>query len=178
MRRSRAPGWTSLVGPLSRTESAAVLGSAGVTAAVVGVRTARRSGPVRGGLMAVVAADLAGGLVTFQLRPTRRKYGASSLRSRLTFVLVHVQPFLLPALGLGSWQRAALRYGAAVGSTAALELVPAGEPARRRLATAVAATLSVADVASDTSTQRWFGPVYLIKVVGGHGGIPPRGRTP
>lgn len=170
--------WTRLVGPLSRTESAAVLGAAGATAAVVGATTARRSGPLRGSLMAAVAADLAGGLVTFQLRSTRVQYGASSLASRLTFAVVHVQPFLLPALGQGSWRRAAFRYGTAVGATGLLELIPAAEPARRRLAIALAATLSLADVASDHSPQRWFGPVYLMKVIGGHGGIPPRERTP
>lgn len=122
--------------------------------------------------MAFVAVDLVGGLVAFQLRPTREQYGRTSLGSRLTFALVHVQPFAVPLAGQGSWRRAAVRYVATVGSTAALELLPVRAASRRGVANTLGAALSAVDLASDGSPQRWFGPVYLMKVIGGHGGIP------
>ncbi|MGC5615086.1 hypothetical protein [Georgenia sp. Z1491] len=142
------------------------------SALAVGVRTARRSGWLRGSLVGAVAFDLVGGLVAFQLPATRERYSMKAMRSRLTFALVHVQPFALPLLGEGSWRRAGLRCSTAVASTVALERLAPRSPGRRLIANGVAAALSLVDLATDSSRQRWFGPVFTMKVVGGHGGIP------
>lgn len=163
--------WARLVGPLTGAQSAAVLAVAAAGAAAIGKHTARRTAVGRGVLLAVVAFDLIGGLVAFQLTPTREQYRKTSLRSRLVFTGVHLQPFVLPAVGQGTWKRAALRYAAAVASTVALETALPRAGSRRIVANLLAASLSVADVATDDSQQRWFGPVYLMKVIGGHAGI-------
>lgn len=160
------------MGPLSKRQSAAVLTVATVGTAAVTVKTARHSDPWRGAGMGTVALDLLGGLVAFQLRPTRERYGASSLRSRLTFALVHIQPFAVPALNQGSWKQAAFRYTASVISTAALETALPRANSRRLAATALGTGLSALDLALGDSPQRWFGPVYFMKVVAGHGGMP------
>ncbi|GAA1129551.1 hypothetical protein GCM10009670_22690 [Citricoccus alkalitolerans] len=88
------------------------------------------------------------------------------------FALVHLQPFLLPLFGEGSWARAALRYATAFLATTALERFVPRSASRRFVANGVAAALSSADFTTDKSQQRWFGPVYLMKVIGGHSGIP------
>lgn len=121
--------------------------------------------------MGIVAFDLVGGLVAFQLRPTREKYSASSLRSRMGFALAHLQPFLLPVLGEGPWRRAAARYATAVIATAVLERCATRSTSRRAVANSVAAAFSGADLATGKPQQRWFGTVYLMKVIGGHSGI-------
>lgn len=148
-----------------------MLAAAASSAAAVFASTSPRAGAARGAAIGVVAFDLVGGLVAFQFRPTREKYSASSLRSRLAFALAHVQPFLLPILGEGSWRRAAARYATAVIATAALERCAPRSPCRRLVANSAAAAFSVADLATSESRHRWFGPVYLMKVIGGHSGI-------
>lgn len=155
-----------------------VLGAAAAGAVAVGVNTVRRAGVGRSALLSCVAFDLVGGLIAFQLQPTREQYREASLQSRLAFALVHVQPFAVPLTGQGSWRRAALRYTAAVASTVALEVTLPRADSRRVAANMLAASLSFIDLASDTSQQRWFGPVYLMKVIGGHGGVPKASPSP
>ncbi len=163
--------WTTLVGPLGRGASTVVVVAAASAATVILTSTSRRVGAARGAAMGAVAFDLCGGLVAFQLRPTRKKYSESSLQSRMMFALAHVQPFLLPIIGEGSWRRATARYAAAIIATAALERFVPHSTNRRVVANCVAATVSIADLASDKSQQRWLGPVYLMKVIGGHSSI-------
>lgn len=151
-----------------------MLAAAASSAVAVFASTSPRIGPARGAAIGAVAFDLVGGLVAFQLRPTREKYSASSLRSRMVFALAHVQPFLLPVLGEGSWRRAAARYTTAVIATAVLERCAPHSPSRWAVANSLAAASSVADLATGESQQRWFGPVYLMKVIGGHPGIHRR----
>ncbi|WP_040160655.1 hypothetical protein [Mobilicoccus massiliensis] len=58
-------------------------------------------------------------------------------------------------------------------ATTALETLLPDSPLRRPVANVLAAGLSVLDlVASGRERQRWLGPVYLMKVAGGHAGIP------
>ncbi len=175
--------WRGLVGSLDSTQSAAVLGTAVAGAAWAAVHTARRAGtghtgtgrtPIgRSGAIAAVGVDLIGGLVAFQLPPTRDKYAQSSARARLIFALCHAQPFLLPLLREGSWRRAAFRYLAGIAAITGLQATSLTPRDRRIAANAVAAGVSIADFATDTSPQRWFGPVFTMKVIGGHGGLPP-----
>ncbi len=164
--------WREVVGPLGSNGSVAVLTCAALSATAAAVGTSRRRGVGRGTVVGLVAFDLVGGLVAFQMRGTREKYAQSSLRSRLIFAVAHVQPIVLPLIADGSWRRAAARYLAAVSTTAALELVLPPRMPRRLTANGVGLVLSTLDLVSGSSTQRWFGPVYLMKVVGGHAGIP------
>lgn len=163
--------WDEFVGPLGRLESTVVLAAASAGAVRVGVDTARRTTPARGLFLGAIAFDLIGGLIAFQLKPTRERYARSSFRSRLTFALLHLQPFAVPLAGEGSWKRAAFRYALSVASTLALETMRPQGLSRRRHANALAVSLSIVDVTRTASKQRWLGPVYLMKVIGGHGGI-------
>lgn len=139
MRNLSSGVWGGLVGPLGRAASIGVLMAAASSAATVAASTSRRAGTGRGVALGAVAFDLVGGLIAFQLHGTRRRYAGSPLRSRLVFALVHVQPFVLPALGEGSWRRAAARYTAAVASTAVLERLAPCSASRRALANWLAA---------------------------------------
>lgn len=121
--------------------------------------------------MGLAAFDLCGGLVAFQFRPTREKYSRSPLQARMLFALVHLQPFLLPVLGEGSWRQATMRYATAVTSTAVLERFPPRSNSCRVLSNCAAAILSAVDLACGKSQQSWFGPIYLMKVIGGHASI-------
>ncbi len=160
------------MGNVTPIEGAIALTAAGVSAAVVGVSTARRVGWIRGLVMGVVAFDLCGGLVSFQLGSTREEYAHHSDRRRLVFVLVHLQPFVLPLTGQGTWGQAVARYAAAVGGTLALERVGIRSEFRRPVANGLALALAGADLMVASPDQRWLGPVYVLKLVGGHGGIP------
>ena len=167
--------WRGLVGDLTDAQSAAVLLAAAGSAGAVWWRT-RADGPAAALAMGVVAFDLVGGLVAFPLPGTREHYAATGPAARVGFAVVHVQPFVLPLTRQGSLRSAAWRYGGAVTATVLLEVL---DPGRRRiLANAVAAALSAVDLATSAgSPQRWLGPVYLVKVIGGHGGIAKRGAT-
>ncbi|MBE1515175.1 hypothetical protein H4W26_001930 [Nesterenkonia halotolerans] len=169
--RGRTKFWSSLVGPLGRRESAVVLVIATSAAARISYNTSRRAGIPRGVTAGLAAFDLWGGLVAFQFQPTREQYSRSPLESRMLFALVHVQPFLLPLLGEGSWRRATGRYATAVVSTAVLECFLSYSTSRRVVANGAAAALSAADLALGAPAHSWFGPVYLMKMIGGHSGI-------
>lgn len=163
--------WSEVVGPLGKRESAIVLAAATAGAVCIGVDTARRTTPARGAFLGAIAFDLIGGLIAFQLEPTRERYARSSFPSRLVFALLHLQPFAVPLIGEGSWKRAAFRYTGSVACTLALETVRPHAVTRRRHANALAAAMSVVDMVGVRSKQRWIGPIYLMKVIGGHGGI-------
>lgn len=166
-----ARAWRALMGPVSAPQAAAALAGAGTAAVTIGRRTAHRRGAARGLALGAVAFDLVGGLISFQLPPTRAAYARHGMRERLGFVAVHVQPFVLPLCGDGSWARASARYLAALAATVALEAGPE-RGSRRLAANALAVALAALDAATDRSPQRWLGPVYLLKVVGGHAGVP------
>lgn len=165
--------WRSIVGELTPAQSAAVLSCAASSALGVGLRTVRRAGPLRGAVMGFQAFDLVGGLVAFQWPGTRSKYAGGTGRGRLAFPVLHVQPYSVPLAGEGSWTVAAGRHLAAVASTAALDQIEMEPQRRRATANLVAAGLSLCDLAVTDSRQRWFGPVYLFKVVGGHASLMP-----
>ncbi len=164
--------WGRLVGPLGAGRSAGVVSAAALGTTLVAVHTKRRNGLRAATTMAPVAFDLIGGLITFQLAPTRAKYADAPLRARMMFVGAHLQPLAVPVVGGGSWKRAMARYATAIVATTTLETVLANHPRRRLVANLIAAGVSAADVATDRGPQRWIGPVYLMKVIGGHGGIP------
>lgn len=165
--------WTDLVGRLSPAQSALVLGGAAAGAVLVAVRTVDRGDgwPARL-LMAGVAADLVGGLITFQLGPTRERYAETAVASRLGFVAAHLQPFALPLIGQGSWRRAGARYATVLLTSAAVEAAALSPTTRRRIATAVGVAAALMDVVTAPPGQRWFGPVYHLKLIGGHTSIP------
>lgn len=123
--------------------------------------------------MGFQAFDLVGGLVAFQWPGTRSKYAGGTGLGRLAFPVLHVQPYSVPLAGEGSWTVAAGRHLAAVASTAALDQIEMEPQRRRATANLVAAGLSLCDLAVTDSRQRWFGPVYLFKVVGGHASLMP-----
>ena len=163
--------WRALMGPVSPAQGGATVAIAAAAAVGIGVGTGRRVGWRTGLLTAVVALDLVGGLISFQLPPTRAAYAQHSPQQRLGFVALHLQPFVLPLTRQGSWSRAAIRYGSALAATVGLELAGSRLPKRRLVANALAAGFAAVDFATDASPQRWFGPVYLAKLIGGHGGI-------
>lgn len=169
--RGRTKLWSSLVGSLGGCESVVVLITATSAASGIFYTTCRRAGMARGVGVGLIAFDLWGGLAAFQFQPTREQYSRSPLRSRMLFALGHVQPFLLPVLGEGSWRAATTRYATAVASTVVLERFLPHSASRRVVANSAAAAFSVADLVFGESGQCWFGPVYLMKVVGGHSGI-------
>lgn len=163
--------WRAVMGPVGPKQGGATMAVAAAAALVVGRRTLREKGPVAAIVTGVVAFDLVGGMVSFRLESTRRQYAGHDVRQRLLFAAAHVQPFVLPITGQGNWSRAAVRYGLALAATAALEAFTPTRPGRGMIADALGAALALADLASDRSKQRWLGPVYLIKLVGGHGGV-------
>ncbi len=169
--------WRGLVGPLGAASSAAVLGAAGVgVAAVTRSTRERRSWPVAG-VVGVVAADLIGGMVAFQIPETRRHYAETSLGSRLVLAIGHVQCFALPLLGEGTWGRALKRWAGVVCGTMLLQSFVA-EQDRRLVGSALALFLGSADLATDLTRQRWFGPVWAVKLVAGHATLPNQCRPP
>ncbi|GAA4881081.1 hypothetical protein [Actinomycetospora straminea] len=174
----RAEAWTRLVGPLGPGASAVVLGSALLGGAAVTVSTTRRAGAWRGLVHGLVAVDLVGGLVTFQLPPTRGQYARSSSGARMSFVLAHLQPVVLPLTRQGTWRRAVARYVTAVAATGALEALGTRVGSRRAVATALGVAAAVVDGATAGPGPRWFGPVYLLKLIAGHGGIAHAARQP
>lgn len=161
------------MGELTPAQSAAVLSFAADSALGVGLRAVRRAGPLRGAVMGFQAFDLVGGLVAFQCAGTRSKYADGTGLRRLAFPVLHVQPYTVPLAGEGSWTVAAGRHLPAVASTAALDQVEMKPRSRRVTANIVAAGLSLCDLAVADSRQRWFGPVYLFKVVGRHASLMP-----
>lgn len=164
--------WQGLVGPLGPGSSALVLGTAGLVATAVAART-RHDGAWPAAVMAVVAFDLAGGLVAFQFPATRDSYAHSSRIARLGFAAAHVQAFAVPLVSQGTWASAARRYLSAMGASALLESALPDSPKRRVAGQALALALSAADVVlASGEKQRWLGPVILLKVVGGHASIP------
>lgn len=163
--------WESLMGPVGRGGSATVLAVAITAGLAIGHRTRRHQGLGWALVMGVVGFDLVGGMVAFQLRPTRAQYAHHTPRARLGFVTGHLHPFLLPLSGQGSWARAMARYATAVATTVVLERCPGDSRPRRGAVMASAIALAAGDVLTDRSPQRWLGPVYLIKLVGGHGSI-------
>ncbi|MFW6187661.1 MAG: hypothetical protein ACOC84_06680 [Actinomycetota bacterium] len=54
--------------------------------------------------------------------------------------------------------------------TAALAVVAPGH--RRPAGTALGALLALADLVQPCGRQRWLGPMYLTKLVAGHGSLP------
>lgn len=167
-----AARWSRLVGPVGPARSALILGVAGAAALHAAVEAWRRRGPAAAVITGLVAFDLYGGLVAFQLRETRAEYAAKELGDRLVFVVLHLQPYLLPLTGQGGPGQATARYAAAVLSTGALEWLLPTSRYRRLVANAVAALLTWLDSRAPAGEQRWLGPVYLMKLTGGHGGIP------
>lgn len=156
--------WRRLVGPLDRKHSALVLASAAAAAIKVGVTT-WPAGRVRAAVMGVVAFDLVGGMVAFQLPATRAAYAPSSVISRVGFAAAHVQAGVVALTGQGSWSTVAGRYLAALSSTVLLESMLPTSPRRRAVATVAAVLCSVADLmVSRGEGQRWLGPAILVKV--------------
>lgn len=163
--------WSGLVGPLGAARSAGVVGAATAAGLVAGTETAARCGPGVGAFVGVTAVDLVGGMVAFQLRPTREHYARTSLSRRMALAAAHVQCFALPIVGEGTWSAAAGRWAGVVASTALLQCaVPAAH--RRPAGFVLAAGLTAADVALAGPRQRWLGPVWFTKLVAGHATLP------
>ncbi|WP_154674333.1 hypothetical protein [Nakamurella lactea] len=164
--------WTRLVGPASRAESVAILVPAVIGGALVARSTARRRGLVRGAAAAAVAVDLIGGVVAFQTSSARSRYAESTASARMLFTAAHLQPAIMPLIGEGNWPTATRRYLLSLGGSALLTRMPA---ARRRVA-GLAVTLAAVAIEriGATGTDRWLGPVYLTKLLAGHGTLADR----
>jgi hypothetical protein len=169
---SRTGPWSRLVGPLPPAESLSVLGVAVAAAAATWRRSRTQRGALASALIGGLALDLAGGLVAFQLPPTRRTYAQKQGSDRLMFVTAHVHPFVLPALGSGTWRRAGARYAAALGANVLFDRTRPPAASRRVLAASAAGVASLIDLPGSGTPERWFGPLYLLKLIGGHAGIP------
>lgn len=169
---SARAGWRRLMGPVDRTTGASVLLIATTAGLAVGCRSARRRGPLIGAALGAVTVDIVGGLLSFQVPAVRRKYAEHGRLERLVFPLVHVQPYLFPIVAEGSWTVAACRHLSALGCSVALETVPLRPGVRRPAACALAVLLAAGDLLlADSGPHRWFGPAYLLKVIGGHGSL-------
>lgn len=165
-------GWHRLMGPVDRPQSLTVLAAATAAGTVVALRTARRRARwLPAVVVGAVAVDLVGGLIAFRLEPVRRKYAAAGTLGRLAFPVVHVQPYALPLVGEGTWRRAAARHAAAIVATAVLQAAEQPPVMRRVTADGIATAVALLDVAIADGPQRWFGPVYAYKVIGGHGSL-------
>ena len=149
-----------------------VLGAASLSALAAGLSTGSRDGAVKGVAAAGLAFDLVGGLGALHWPSNRRAFARKDVPERLLFTGIHVQPFVLPAIGQGTWGHATRRYLTALGASAALELFVPRSRLRPALATATAAVLALGDWRRSRGQQnRWLGPVILLKLISGHAGI-------
>ena len=169
----------SLLGVADPEAAVPVLGAASVSALAVGLSAASRDGAAKGAVAAGLAFDLVGGLVALHWPSNRRAFTRKGIPERLLFTGLHVQPFVLPAIGQGTWGHAARRYLTALGVSAALELLVPRSRLRPAIATAAAAVLAVEDWRRGRGWRnRWLGPVLLLKLIGGHAGIRRSGGVP
>ena len=169
----------SLLGVADREAAVPVLGAASVSALAVGLSAGSRDGAVKGAVAAGLAFDLVGGLVALHWPSNRRAFARKDIPERLLFTGIHVQPFVLPAIGQGTWSHATRRYLTALGASAALELFVPRSRLRPAIATAAAAVLAVEDWRRGRGRRnRWLGPVLLLKLISGHAGIRRSGGAP
>lgn len=162
--------WTQLVGDLDAAQSFCVMGAAAVVTHAVW-RDTRSRGLGRAVAMAVTAWDLVGGLVAFQMPPTRAKYARAGSRERMIFVLLHGQPFVVPLSGEGRFSTAAGRYLAVLGGAAVADRL-ISQKQRLIWSLGLAGLLVTVDlVATRDEQQRWLGPTYFMKLLGGHASI-------
>ena len=169
----------SLLGVADREAAVPVLGAASVSALAVGLSAGSRDGAVKGAVAAGLAFDLVGGLVALHWPSNRRAFARKDIPERLLFTGIHVQPFVLPAIGQGRWSHATRRYLTALGASAALELFVPRSRLRPAIATAAAAVLAVEDWRRGRGRRnRWLGPVLLLKLISGHAGIRRSGGAP
>ena len=169
----------SLLGVTDPEAVVPVLGAASVSALAVGLSAASRDGAAKGAVAAGLVFDLVGGLVALHWPSNRRAFTRKGIPECLLFTGVHVQPFVLPAIGQGTWGHVARRYLMALAASAALELlVPRSRPCPA-IATAAAAVFAVEDWRRGRGRQnRWLGPVLLLKLISGHAGIRRIGGAP
>ena len=149
-----------------------MLSAAAASGLVAGHAARRRGGTVRGAVAAMIAFDLTGGMVAFHQPVTRCFYARCNLAARLLFTGMHVHPFLLAMTGQGT-EQAVCRYLEVNATTAALELLVPRSRIRPVLATVIAVLLAGMDWRNSPGQQnRWLGPVFLVKLISGHAGIP------
>ena len=150
-----------------------MLSAAVASGLVAGLAARRRGGTVQGAVAAMIAFDLTGGMVAFHQPATRCVYARRNLAARLLFTGMHAHPFLLAMTGQGTWKQALCRYLEVNATTAALELLVPRSRIRPVLATVIAVLLAGMDWRNSPGQQnRWLGPVFLLKLISGHAGIP------
>ncbi|QGV81180.1 hypothetical protein [Streptomyces ficellus] len=122
-------------------------------------------------VVAVVAFDLFGGTVVNATRSAKRRFHrpGRTARHHLTFVAVHVQPFVLALLVPGfGWAAAGVVYGVVLGGAAVVLAAPAN--LRRPVAFAASAmAITVTSTGADLPRElAWFAPVLVIKLLLAH----------
>ncbi|SDI76340.1 hypothetical protein SAMN05192558_112165 [Actinokineospora alba] len=122
-------------------------------------------------VVAVVAFDLFGGAVVNATDAAKRWYHGPgrTARHHLTFVALHIQPYLLAWTVPGvAWTAAAAIHGSALVGAVLVTVAPA--PVRRPVAfavTAFALTLTTSVVTLPPELG-WFAPLLLIKLLLAH----------
>lgn len=175
--RSGMPGvWDRFVGPgATRAENllqSVVPVVAGVAAAANPL-AAQLAWPWWKALVAgLLAADLAGGVVTNATNTAKRWYhrGGQTAWHHLAFVAVHIVQVALVGVLFRShdWTFVAITYGAAVTGSAAISFAPAY--LQRPIATTLYMLLLVASTYFIPATPglEWFLPVFFLKLLVAH----------
>ncbi|KAB8194880.1 hypothetical protein FH608_017175 [Nonomuraea phyllanthi] len=122
-------------------------------------------------VVTVIAFDLYGGAVVNATSAAKRHYHRPGRTAghHLTFVALHLQPFLLAWLVAGfSWSAAVVVYGTTLAGAVAVTLAPAA--LRRPVAFAATAfgLIPVTGLISVPPELAWFAPLLLIKLLLAH----------
>ncbi|MBB4934468.1 hypothetical protein F4561_005288 [Lipingzhangella halophila] len=122
-------------------------------------------------VIAAVALDLYGGAVVNATATAKRWWHrpGRTARHHLTFVVCHVQPFLLALVVPGfGWAAAGASYAVVVVSAAVVLTVPTRLRRPAAFATAVLALTAVTALTAVPAELSWFLPVLLIKLLLAH----------
>lgn len=146
---------------------------AAVVGASVGTISAVSAGlpPLSVAVIALIAFDLFGGAVVNATRAAKRWYhrAGRTARHHLTFVALHVQPFILAWAVPGySWLAASVAYSTALAGAVVVTIAPTS--LRRPIAFgvvafALAVTTSLVPVPLELG---WFAPLLLVKLLLAH----------
>ncbi len=164
-----------LLGPeITAPEARVVLAGAIALTGLAGAAGAARAsgwGPLQWALALALAFDLGGGAVGNATRSAARWFHRPGrARARAVFYAQHLHPVALPLAFGTPWAQAAALYAGMLGAAAIVELAP--RPLARPVAFgAVALAIGIACGHPWPAGLEWFGPVYLLKLVG-HA-IPP-----
>ncbi|MGY0498028.1 hypothetical protein ACWZHB_05965 [Nocardia sp. FBN12] len=160
-----------LIAPNATRSEAALCYSAAVIGAVTAGLLARGSSVLMIVVVALVGFDLFGGAVVNATASAKRWFHRPGRHARhhLTFVAVHVQPFLLALVvpGFGGWTAAAI-YGLVVAAAVVVTSAPNHLRTPIAFAATVFGTAITTAVLAVPTFLLWFGPVLLIKLLLAH----------